>query len=250
MIVLGVKIDNYSKTEVLEKVTEFLYSNKQYKIFTPNPEMLVDAQKDEYFKTVLNDGDLNVCDGFGLQLASGAKRYPGIDLMQDICALAEKNNKSVYLLGSGSENVIKKTADQLKNKYPNLKIVGTHPGNNITTEQFNNETIKLKYDEQDNNDLIAEISLSSPDILFVAFGHGKQEKWITENLKDLPSVRIAMGVGGAFDYISGNVKRAPLFLRQIGLEWLYRLIKQPQRIIRIYKATIVFIYYLCFHKKA
>lgn len=243
MNILGVKVDKINKKEVLEKVTEFLHSNKSHKIFTPNPEMLVDAQKDEYFKTVLNSGDLNVCDGFGLSLVSGVKRYPGVELMLDICALAEKENKSVYFLGSSDKEVISNLQLVIKKKYPNLKISGAHIGNNLTMEQFDNGTIGLKYDEHENNDLVAEISLTSLDVLFVAFGHGKQEKWIYENLKDLPSVRIAMGVGGSFDFISGRVKRAPLFLRRIGLEWMYRLITQPWRIGRIWKATFVFIFY-------
>ena len=85
---------------------------------------------------------------------------------------------------------------------------------------------------------------SEPDILFVAFGMGKQEKWIYENLAKMPSVRIAMGVGGAFDYISGNVSRAPRLLRKFGLEWVYRLFKEPRRIGRIFNATIKFISYV------
>ena len=79
-----------------------------------------------------------------------------------------------------------------------------------------------------------------PDILFVAFGHGKQEKWINEYLRDLPSVKIAMGVGGAFDYLSGQTSRAPLWMRKIGLEWLYRLIREPKRLKRIWRAVIIF----------
>jgi N-acetylglucosaminyldiphosphoundecaprenol N-acetyl-beta-D-mannosaminyltransferase len=245
MKILGIRIDNFSKTETLSKISEFLNSSKQHKIFTPNPEMLVDAHEDKYFTEVLNSGDINVCDGIGVAFVAHMARYPGSDLMQDVCAVAEKENKSIYLLGSGSNEIVKKTADILQNKYPNLKIVGYHPGNNVTIEQSNNRTI-IKYDSEQNNELLADIVMSAPDIIFVAFGHGKQEKWIYENLKHLPSVKIAMGVGGTFDYISGNVKRAPLFLRQIGLEWLYRLFKEPRRIGRIFKATFIFICLIIF----
>ncbi|MFZ2979274.1 MAG: WecB/TagA/CpsF family glycosyltransferase [Candidatus Magasanikiibacteriota bacterium] len=227
-----------SKNQTLEKVAEFLHGEKQNIIFTPNPEMLVDAQKDKYFKTVLNSGDLNVCDGFGLSLVSGVKRYPGVELMLDICALAEKENKSVYFLGSGDKEVISNLQLVIKEKYSDLKIAGAHPGPKLQVTSY-----KLQVDEHENNDLVADISMTAPDILFVAFGHGKQEKWIHENLKDLPSVRIAMGVGGSFDFISGKVKRAPLFIRKIGLEWMYRLAIQPSRFGRIFKATFVFIYY-------
>ncbi|HBU06473.1 MAG TPA: glycosyltransferase [Candidatus Magasanikbacteria bacterium] len=239
MNVLGVQVDNYSKKQVLEKVTEFLLSNKQNKIFTPNPEMLVDAQKDEYFKTVLNSGDFNVCDGFGLQLVSGVKRYPGIELMLDVCKLAEEKNKSVYLLGSGSDEITKDTADELKNRFPNLKVCGMNKGPNIT---YHISHITYQNDNE-NEEIVHNIIMSAPDILFVAFGHGKQEKWIYENLKDLPSVKISMGVGGSFDFISGKVKRAPRLMRKIGLEWVYRLVCQPWRFGRIWKATVVFIFY-------
>jgi len=248
--ILDVRIDNINKKGALEKVKLFLEDGKsvsadatsdkpaQYKIFTPNPEMLVDAQKDVEFKEVLNSGDLNVCDGFGLSLVSGCGRIPGVDFMQGICALAEKQGKSVYLLGSGSDEVVKRTVEVLQSKHSKLKIVGCHKGPNIQCSMLN-----IKYfDETENNDVLDDIIMSAPEILFVAFGHNKQEKWINENLKHLPSVKIAMGVGGAFDYISGKIRRAPLFLRKIGLEWMYRLFRQPRRAGRVWKATARFLF--------
>lgn len=280
MDILGIRIDNFSKSEVLNKVSEFLDSNIQHKIFTPNPEMLVDAQKDKYFRDVLNSGDLNVCDGFGIKIASylspsyqegearraggvadvyensgkllrpsaslgtpplgkrrTVTRYPGVELMLDICKLAEEKNKSIYLLGSGSTDTVKKTAEELNIKFPKLKIIGSNPGPTIT---YHVSHITYQ-NEEVNDEIVHDIIMSAPDILFVAFGHNKQEKWIAENLKDLPSVKIAMGVGGAFDYISGRVKRAPLFLQKIGLEWMYRVIREPRRLKRIFKATILFL---------
>ncbi len=238
MNILGVRIDNFTKTQALQKASEFLNSQKQHKIFTPNPEMLVDAQKDKYFKNVLNSGDLNVCDGIGLSLVSGCKRIPGTDFMEDICALAEKEDKSVYLLGSGSDEVVKKTAEVLQMKYSQLKIVGCNRG--VKIERL--KDYKIGYDKEKNDEILHDIIMQAPDILFVAFGHGKQEKWIYENLKHLPSVKIAMGVGGAFDYISGKIPRAPLFLRKIGLEWMHRLLKEPKRIGRVWKAIVQFLF--------
>ncbi len=238
MDILGVRIDNFSKPEVLNKISSFFSDGQQHKIFTPNPEMLVDAQKDEYFKQVLNSGDLNVCDGFGISLVSGAKRYPGTDLMQDICQLAAEQGRSVYLLGSGSDEVVKKTAEVLKNRYSGLKIVGFDKGPII---EIRDKRYEIR-DINENDEILHDTIMKAPDILFVAFGHNKQEKWIQENLKQLPSVKIAMGVGGAFDYLSGKTQRAPLFLRQIGLEWLYRLVREPSRLKRILKATVYFLY--------
>jgi len=241
MNILGIKIDELTKQQAIQKAEEFLHSDKSHKIFTPNPEMLVDAQKYTEFKAVLNRGDMNLCDGFGLWLATGRRveRISGADFMLDLCAFAEKFCKSIYLLGSGSDEVVKKTAEVLQQKFPLLKIAG-HSRGPIIKYSISN----IQY-PSDNEDTLYDIITRAPDILFVAFGHGKQEKWIDQNLRDLPSVKIAMGVGGAFDFISGKVKRAPKFMRKLGLEWMWRLILQPSRIGRIWKATIKFLY-LCY----
>lgn len=244
MQILGVKIDELTKQQALEKARGFLLTGGPHKIFTPNPEMLVDAQRNSSFKAVLNGGDMNLCDGFGLWLVTGrrAERITGVDFMLDLCALAEKENKSIYLLGSGSEDVVKKTVEILQSKFPCLRIVGCNRGSVITDHG------SLFYDKEENESVVYDIITKAPDIVFVAFGHGKQEKWIAQNLRDLPSVKIAMGVGGAFDFISGKIKRAPKFVRRIGLEWVWRLILQPRRAVRIWKATVKFLILLGFSR--
>ncbi len=257
MQILGVRIDEVTKSQALEKAREFLLSGKPHKIFTPNPEMLVDAQKDADFKTVLNNSDLNLCDGFGLWLAtsviarseeratrqskSSITRITGADFMIDLCALSERKGKSIYLLGSGSGEVVKKTALVLQEKFPCLRIVGFDKGHVIRylLSENSKQIADSRYQDANEN-VLYDIIIKAPDILFVAFGHGKQEKWIAQNLRDLPSVKIAMGVGGAFDFISGHVKRAPKFMRQVGLEWVWRLVREPKRIGRIRKATLSF----------
>jgi N-acetylglucosaminyldiphosphoundecaprenol N-acetyl-beta-D-mannosaminyltransferase len=247
---LGVAISAVTKEQALEKVVGFLglpagrqVLQKQYKIFTPNPEMIVKAQKDQYFKKVLNTGDVNLCDGFGLQIFTGIKRIPGIDFMLEICRAAAEQGKSIFLLGSGVDEIVKKTMEELSKKFPNIKIVGYDKGPNI--DEWRAADYELKLNLEENNALIHKINALSPDILFVAFGMGKQEKWIHEYLAKIPSVNIAMGVGGSFDFIAGKVKRAPLFLRQIGLEWAYRLWQEPERIDRIFNATIRFVFLIC-----
>jgi N-acetylglucosaminyldiphosphoundecaprenol N-acetyl-beta-D-mannosaminyltransferase len=249
MHLMGVKIDEITLIEAKQKVRDFLTSNQLHTIFTPNPEMLVDAQKDNEFKQILNSSALNICDGKGIELVSKGKlkRIPGVDFMLECCKIAEEMNKSIYLLGSGNDNVIKSTVCELKKLYSRLKIVGFNTGPNIKILKYYNIN-KLTIDEEKNDKIIDDIILASPDILFVAFGHIKQEKWIEQFLPELPSVKIAMGVGGAFDYISGKVKRAPGRMRKIGLEWLWRLIKQPRRFLRIYKATILFLYLILLSK--
>ncbi|MCX6780474.1 MAG: WecB/TagA/CpsF family glycosyltransferase [Candidatus Magasanikbacteria bacterium] len=232
-----------------------MYSNKQNLIFTPNPEMLVDAQSDRYFKKVLNLSDLNISDGFGVTFVSGGKikRITGVDFVLKLCELAQKENKSIYLLGSGSKEVLKKTAENLKKQFPNLRIAGFDSGPKIDFLMVEDEN-KIIFEPEANDNAVHDIIMTAPDILFVAFGHNKQEKWIYENLKNLPTVKIAMGVGGSFDYIAGfnylgeTTLRAPCFLRKIGLEWLYRLFRQPWRLSRIFKATAVFISFVVYKK--
>lgn len=247
MNILGVRIDELGKVEAISKLSEFLQSSKHHFIFTPNPEMIVDAQRDNYFKEVLNRGDLNLCDGFGLKIFfPKLKRIPGTDFLLDICQIAAEQGKTVYLLGSGNTEVLQKTVQFLKNKFPPLKISGTDPGYIITVGPDG----KLEYNESERDESLHKIIMAAPDIVFVAFGHNKQEKWIAENAPNLPSIKIAMGVGGAFDYFSGAIKRAPRLMQKIGLEWLWRLVRQPTRLKRIIKATLVFPLLLLFKKYA
>lgn len=240
MKVLGVRLDNVDHEGALQKVSLFLASG-QHSVFTPNPEMLVDAQKDEYFKEVLNQGSLNITDGKGIEYMTFGKvrRIAGTDFFMSLCRLAEQMNKRVFLLGTGDRRTLERAKEKLASQLNNLNIVGIHEGISIGQEEKNGRMV-LKLDEQENNDMIAQIALAAPDILFVGFGHGKQEKWIYEYLGDMPSVRVAMGIGGALDYISGNIKRAPRWMRVLGLEWLFRVCVQPHRIGRILKATLLF----------
>ena len=238
---LGVRIDTLSKPDALVKAREFLLATGQKKIYTPNPEMLVKAYNDQTFRDVLNRGDLNVCDGFGIRLFSGfiVQRISGVEMTYDLCALAENEGKSIFLMGTGNESIVAETAEALQKRFPKLKIAGFHRGPTVKEAPGN-----LVVDESVNAGVINFINLTKPDVLFVAFGMGKQEKWLETYLPQLLTVKLTVGVGGAFDFISGRVSRAPLLLRKIGLEWLYRLIRQPWRIGRIWNATVKFAYYV------
>lgn len=251
-IVLGVKINNITMDDALKKASNFLNvdsEKKQYSIFTPNPEILVRAQSDKYFKNTLNQGDMNICDGFGLSFFANLHRLTGVDFMISLIKMADKNNHSVYLLGSGKDYIVKNTAINLKKTNSTLNILGFNKGpvlhEDKKTNKLSDETLENK---NCTKSIIEDINKLSPEILFVAFGMGKQEKWIYENLKKIPSVKIAIGVGGSFDFIANVVKRAPYWMRKLGLEWVYRLIKEPKRIKRILNATIKFLYYLTVSK--
>lgn len=253
MMVLGVRIDDYVPAEIREKIRYFLSCPGQYRVVTPNPEMIVAAHADHYFTEVLNDADLSVCDGKGIEYLTRKKgiRYAGVDLMHDICALAEREQKTIFLLGSGSNEVVGQAIHVLQKQFPLLRIVGGHQGILITEqalEGYARRGLVLNTDE--NDAMIDTIIEAKPDILFVAFGHSKQEKWIYEYLDQLPSVRLAMGVGGAFDFIAGTALRAPGWMRQLGVEWLWRLLFQPKRIKRIWRAVVVFPFLYIVNKTA
>lgn len=209
--ILGVKVNNATKEEALEFIKRGLIKGgKKIKIFTPNPEIIAFAGNNKRFKTILNTSDLALPDGMGVIWAGKLlgrnfkERIAGADFMEMLCQTAEKQGLTVGLMGGGAK-IAERTAECLLRKYPKLKIV------------FTSSEWALKG--------------AAIDILFVAFGFPKQEQWIYENLPKIP-VKAAMAVGGSFDYISGAVPRAPLFIRKVGLEWLFRLIIQPWRIRR------------------
>ena len=232
--ILGVKIDNIGLTETLNKISDFLIAGGQHYIVTVNPEFIVEAQKKQEFKNILNGADLAVCDGVGLVLASlgKLKRVTGVDLSEELLKGKIKSAK-IFLLGGGEEST-----RILMDKYPQA-VVGAKRGGIV-----NNQTFIL-----DNNEIILKkINESGADVLLVGFGQVKQEMWISRNFNKLPNIKVAIGVGGTFDYLSGSIKRAPKPLRLIGLEWLFRLMTQPQRFGRIFNATVRFLWLVVFKK--
>ncbi len=244
MNVLGLSIPTYTKEEILQQVREWLQKKDgQYCIYTPNPEMLVDAYRDHRFLHILQAADMLLCDGKGLELVGKGElhRVTGIDFIDTLCALARETQATVYLLGSGNKTTIEQAKQTLQVRFPHLRIVGTHPGPQL---QYTKDTTDQMYKIQssDHEDMLGDIIQAAPDILLVGFGHGKQEWWIHTFLRELPSVCIAMGVGGSFDIISQNIRRAPLWVRNMGCEWIWRCIRQPWRISRIWKATVVFLF--------
>jgi len=237
---LDVRIDTYTKKEVLEKVKAWITGDTTHTLYTPNPEMLVEAHHNHVFKEILNRGDMNVCDGAGIALMSGGvyTRFPGADLMLAICELAESQGGSIYLLG-GENGVAKNAKTFLMNKFPALSIKGVHAGPRVE-RRTSGQAPLCGVTSDDHEELLADIAMAKPDILFVAFGHVKQEWWIDTFKLELPGVKIVMGVGGTFDFLAGVVPRAPKMFKSLGLEWLWRLIQQPKRFKRIFTAVIVF----------
>ena len=205
--ILGVRVDRVSLGEAIKLVGEWVKQDKKRYMVTPNPEFIMLAQKDEEFKKILNKADLAIPDGIGLRLADRRlKRLTGVDLM---LSLIKKGYKT--MVAGGRAGVAQKAADALRSN-----LVGTPTRLDLFSMTEPN---------------VEKINKIKPDLLFVALGMGKQEKWIVKNLPKL-KVKVAMGIGGALDQIAKPWLRAPLRVQALGLEWLWRLIMQPWRIKR------------------
>lgn len=232
MEILGVRIDNLSRSEILGKIGSFFSDGDFHQIATVNPEFVLEAQGNEESKTILNSCDLNIADGFGITLAFlryGRKlkcRLTGADLLLEILSLAEKKKLRVFLAinknGLSDFEEIRKT---VSSSYPGLEISGA---------------------DLDPKDPDFAVSTGSCDILLCNFGHPEQEAFIWQQKN--ARISLGMGVGGSFDYLTGMAKRAPLIMRRIGLEWLWRLLVQPKRWRRIRNAVVVFPIRIAFSK--
>lgn len=228
--ILGINLLNCEKQEILDKIKDFLTEKKQYQITTPNPEFVLEAHRDEEFFYILNNADLSIPDGFGLKLASwlmgdNIRIIHGADLVKDIFDIAEKDGKKIAVINwSGGLSSAEEIKTALQKKWPKADVL---------VEDI---------ERGDGNIDWQKINSFSPDIVFSSLGYPYQEKFIYHNLKNIPSAKIGMGVGGSFDFLTGKRKRAPKIMRIMSLEWLWRVIIQPSRWRRIYNAVFVFLY--------
>lgn len=220
--IIGVSVDKVTMDEALEITRAFLLEDGVHAIYTPNSEIMMAAQRDPSLKKILNEADLLVADGAGVVMASRIlKRFlpekvSGIDLVKNIFKSPGKNPVNVFLFGS-KPGVAEEAGKNIAKLYPNVRIAGYQNGYFIKEEE---------------NGIIEAINSSNADILLVALGAPKQEKWIHENKSKL-KVRVCIGVGGTLDVFAGKAKLAPEFFRRNGLEWLYRLYREPRRFIRM-----------------
>ncbi len=233
--ILGTGVDSLIKSAVLERIGEYIHGRGNHLIVTVNPEFIMAARHDPEFRHILNTASLAVPDGFGLHFAARrqgqriAERITGVDLMSEIAALAAREGGRVFLLGA-RRGIAAGAAYALMQQHPGLDVVGAESGYRRWHRHMTDEKLR------------AMINRKKPDILFVAFGQVKQEKWLYRNLPLLPTVRVAMGVGGSFDYMAGRVRRAPAWMRKLGLEWLFRLMRQPWRLPRVITAVVRFLW--------
>jgi N-acetylglucosaminyldiphosphoundecaprenol N-acetyl-beta-D-mannosaminyltransferase len=242
---LDVKIDNLTKTEIRQKVKNFLIEDGFHQIATINPEFILEAQENSEFKNILNSCDLNIADGFGIKLAfwrygkNLKYRMAGIDLMMEILQIANAKKLSVFLAAkNGGLSSWEEIRDAILKIYPDLEIYGSNLTCHSELVEESNLIRSLRFGRDDKID---------SDIVFCNFGAPYQETFLRSLKSD--RIRLAMGVGGSFDYLTGQTPRAPQFLRQTGLEWLWRLILQPKRWKRILNSIVIFPVKILFTKK-
>lgn len=231
--ILGVQINNVNMNEAVSLANLCLTSEKNSEpkmIFTPNPEFIMNALNDEEFMKILNESWLNIPDGIGIIIGSKILKTPlkervaGFDFIQNLFANIKNSKIKVYFLGSSEKNV-KMAKENMEKKYRGIKIIGYHNG---------------YFSEADNNKIIEEINDLSPDLILVGLGSPRQEKWIYKNKNQL-NTKLLIGIGGSFDVMSGNVKRAPKIFINLNLEWFYRFVTQPTRFKRMLKLPLFLI---------
>jgi N-acetylglucosaminyldiphosphoundecaprenol N-acetyl-beta-D-mannosaminyltransferase len=237
-IILGVKIDDLTLETVLNRIAGFLESETQHTVFTPNPEICLKAEADETYRKILNEADINTPDGIGLKLGAmilGEKienRVTGVDLTASVLKLLnEKKKRAFVLLRKDSLTKSDELKRYFKNSFPQI--------------DFDCGVVDIK-DYLNCNEVLDQINEFSPDVLFSSLGAPFQELWISRYLKILSGVKVALGVGGTFDFLTEKMQRAPEVVRQLGFEWLYRLYREPKRLKRIKSAVADFL--LACHK--
>ncbi|KKR97116.1 MAG: Glycosyl transferase, WecB/TagA/CpsF family [Candidatus Uhrbacteria bacterium GW2011_GWF2_41_16] len=244
LFLFGVQIDDLTDGELREILLEWISASQgSRRIVTPNPEFLLQAKKNESFRHLINANDLHLPDGIGLCYAITAltggrleHRHTGVDTLLELANLCAQMQKKMLLIGGHkdpllSEERLSKTAAYLQTYFPGLTISFLDPGIIPTKGLKNNEFSRI---------LFEKIRQKEPTVLVIGLGQEKQEQFMTDVLPYLPSVRLTLGVGGAFDMLSGVLPRAPESWRRVGFEWLWRLWLEPKRIQRILQACVVF----------
>jgi len=223
----GFNIDTYTFDEAINQAKVLIDGKKVSQVITINPEMFESANKDNEFTQCIKDAEMIIPDGIGVQIALkingyNVTRIPGIDFAKKLLVESAQNSIPVAIIGS-KENVILKAIENLQKEISGLNIVYYHNG------YFNNDKV-----------IYEEINQKSPKLILVAMGSPRQEKFIY-NAKKVLKPCLMIGIGGSLDVWSGEVKRAPKFFQNLGLEWFYRILTQPERIKRIFPTLPIFI---------
>ncbi len=218
----GLPIDALTMDQALEQARQFIRSGQPHYIVTCDASALVRAQEDEDFRRIVNQASLVTADGAGVVLAARLLGLPidvrvaGCDMVQGLCQVAAEEDQPVYFLGA-EPGVAEEAAENLRQRVPGLKVAGCQHG-----------YFKPEEEEQ----VVRQIAAAKPAVLFVALGQPRQEKFIARHLQEIGAC-VAIGIGGSLDVISGRKKRAPVWMQRMGLEWLYRVAREPWRLPRL-----------------
>ncbi|MBE0428317.1 MAG: WecB/TagA/CpsF family glycosyltransferase [Thermoleophilia bacterium] len=221
--VLGARVDRVGRYEAMSLVSDMMETPGLSQVVTLNPEYVMMARRHPDLLRIINCAGLSVADGAGIVWATRLEEKPlrdrvtGTDLLPEICRLAAHRGHGVFFLG-GKPGVAGQAAARLKSRFPDLVVAGS--SSNDPCAELDSRTLE-------------EIRRSGARVLAVAYGCPKQDFWIDQHREELPGVRLAIGVGGAFDFISGETPRAPGWMRHAGLEWLFRLWMEPRRLRRM-----------------
>lgn len=220
--ILGVNVDMVTISEATDKILGFLKEDKVHSVFTPNSEIIMQAYRNQDFGEILNSADMLTADGIGVVYASKylkkpiSERAAGYDIAKLLLQKISYTDHKLFLFG-GKPGVGDMAKKNMQKEHPGLNIVGVRNG---------------YFSEDEEDEIINQINSSGADLLFVCLGAPRQENWIYKN-KDKLNVRVAMGVGGSIDVFAGTVQRAPEIFCKTGLEWFYRLAKEPWRAKRM-----------------
>ena len=226
--VLGIRFDDLTREEAAQAGAALLEEDKFHYVVTPNPEFILAAEKDSEFTQVLNGADLVLADGIGVVYSAKIQgtplkgRVPGIEFATDMLRVLDGMGGRLYLLGS-KPGVAEEAGRRITEQHPNIVLCGTQDG------YFKDEEAVL-----------LKVAAARPDLLFVCLGAPKQEKWMARWGRHT-GARLAIGLGGALDVFAGRVERAPQSWQKLGLEWAYRLKKEPQRAGRMAKLPLVLV---------
>jgi N-acetylglucosaminyldiphosphoundecaprenol N-acetyl-beta-D-mannosaminyltransferase len=216
--VLGCRVDALGSSQALDRIVELAQGAEPSLVVTLATEMVVHAQRDERFRSVVETSALSLCDTIGVMYAARLQgvhlpgRVTGVDLIDPLCARFARAGLSVYFLG-GRGDTSERAAANLKASYPELSIAGARDG---------------YFPPAEDAAVAAAIAASGARVLFVGLGSPRQELWLAEHLEET-GCSVGIGVGGSFDVLAGNVERAPALWRRLNAEWLYRLLKEPAR---------------------
>jgi len=216
--ILGCRLDDVDAREAVERILALAHSSDGAQVVTLGTEMVVYAQRDARFRAAINASALSLCDTVGLLWVArrrGARlrrRVAGVELIEALCAGAGREGIRVYFLG-GAQGVAQAAAERLRARYPGLLVAGTRNG---------------YFDERESPSVVEDVRAGGARLLFCGLGFPRQEFWLAEHLR-ATGCGVGIGVGGSFDVIAGRVRRAPAAWRTLGIEWLYRLLKEPQR---------------------